>query len=69
MTTKSNYASTSALREIDTAEFDAVSGAATHKAYDITVAGMHLVGGYTDNGNSFNWVQTKDDLYINGKKV
>lgn len=58
-----------APRELDPAEVDAVSGAATHKAFELNVAGMHIVGAYSDNGSSASWLKSGDDLYINGRKV
>lgn len=58
-----------APRELGQAEVDAVSGGATHKAFDFTVAGMHIVGAYTDNGDFASWLKSGDDLYINGRKV
>lgn len=58
-----------ASRELDPAEIEAVAGGASHKAFDITVAGMHIVGAYNDNGESVSWLKSGDDLYINGHKV
>lgn len=60
---------TIAMRELNPAEVDAVSGGATHKAFDITVAGMHIVGTYSDNGDHATWVSDGKNLEIRGGKV
>ena len=40
------------IHALSVAELDAVSGGATTKAFDFTVAGMHITGGYdSKNGN------------------
>jgi hypothetical protein len=57
------------LRELNASELDAVSGAATHKAFDFTVAGVHVVGGYTDGGDYFTWAQDSKNLVIKSGKV
>ncbi len=57
-------------RALSASELDAVSGGAVVKLFDIKVAGMHVVGvGNTDTGDSASWLNSGDDLYINGKKV
>ena len=39
------------IRALSAVELDAVSGGSTKIAYDFTVAGMHIVGGYSPDGN------------------
>ena len=39
------------IRARSAAELDAVSGGGTTKAFDFTVAGMHIVGGYSKDGD------------------
>jgi hypothetical protein len=38
------------IRALSAVELDAVSGGGTTKAFDFTVAGMHIVGGYSPDG-------------------
>jgi len=58
------------LCELTTSELVAVEGGATVKLYDITVAGLHLVGvANLDNGSYANWVQGGGTLAIRGGKV
>ena len=41
---------TNEIRPLSTTELDAVSGGKITRAFDFTVAGMHITGGY-DSGN------------------
>jgi hypothetical protein len=55
--------------ELNAAELNAVSGGASHKLFDITVAGLHMVGAYSDNGYYASWVSDGKNLEIRGGKV
>jgi hypothetical protein len=58
------------LRPLSAEDVDAVAGAATVKLFDITVAGMRVVGtANLDTGHYATWVQSGDTLIIRGGKV
>ena len=58
------------IRALSAVELDAVSGGATIKLFDITVAGMHMVGtANLDTGHYAVWVQSGSTLIIRGGKV
>jgi hypothetical protein len=58
------------VRALSASELDAVSGGATVKLFDITVAGMRMVGtANLDNGYYAVWVKSGDTLIIRGGKV
>lgn len=58
------------VRALSASELDAVSGAATVKLFDITVAGMRMVGAANlDTGHYAVWVKSGDTLIIRGGKV
>jgi hypothetical protein len=61
---------TNEIRALSADEMDAVSGGAVIKLFDITVAGMRMVGtANTDTGHYAVWVKSGDTLIIRGGKV
>jgi hypothetical protein len=58
------------LCELTTSELVAVEGGKTVKLFDITVAGMQIVGAANlDNGSYATWVKGGNTLVVQGGKV
>jgi hypothetical protein len=60
---------TNETRALSAVELDAVSGGGVNRAFDFTVAGMHIYGGYSPDGNYGVVVNYGNNSIVQGGKV